>query len=137
MKIVINTCFGGFCLSDKAMHLYAKRKGLALYAEDEGLCTMYFTVPPEERVKPLHGKWMDHPSHVRAEYNRLYSEQTLSQFDFKRDDPDLVAVVEELRSDADGRHARLKVVEIPDGVEWELDEYDGVEHVAEKHRTWA
>jgi hypothetical protein len=28
------------------------------------------------------------------------------------------------------------VVEIPDGVEWEIAEYDGLEWVAEKHRTW-
>ena len=29
------------------------------------------------------------------------------------------------------------IVEVPDGGEWELDEYDGIEHVAEKHRTWS
>jgi hypothetical protein len=32
--------------------------------------------------------------------------------------------------------AQLQVVEIPDGVEWQIEEYDGVEWVAEKHRTW-
>jgi hypothetical protein len=30
----------------------------------------------------------------------------------------------------------LKVVEIPDGVKWQIEEYDGSEWVAEKHRTW-
>jgi hypothetical protein len=25
---------------------------------------------------------------------------------------------------------------VPDGVDWELSEYDGIEHVAEAHRTW-
>jgi hypothetical protein len=29
------------------------------------------------------------------------------------------------------------VVEIPDGIEWSIQEYDGLEWVAEKHRTWA
>jgi len=31
----------------------------------------------------------------------------------------------------------LKIVDIPDGVEWEIEEYDGMEWVAEKHRTWS
>jgi hypothetical protein len=35
-----------------------------------------------------------------------------------------------------GAYSQLKVVEIPDGVEWEIAEYDGSEHIAEKHRTW-
>jgi hypothetical protein len=29
------------------------------------------------------------------------------------------------------------VIEIPDDVEWEVEEYDGLEWVAEKHRTWS
>lgn len=58
-------------------------------------------------------------------------------YEFPRADPDLVAVVEELGEASWGRDAELKVVEIPDGVEWVVmsDEY-GVEWIAEKHRTW-
>ena len=56
--------------------------------------------------------------------------------DIPRDDPHLVAVVAELGDGAAGDHAKLKIVEIPDDVEWEVDEYDGMEHVQEKHRTW-
>jgi hypothetical protein len=32
--------------------------------------------------------------------------------------------------------AELKVVESPDDVEWEIEEYDGIEWIAEVHRTW-
>ena len=32
--------------------------------------------------------------------------------------------------------AELEIVEIPDGVAWQIAEYDGFEHVAGKHRTW-
>ena len=54
-----------------------------------------------------------------------------------RADPRLVAVVEKLGSDrASGPHARLKVVEIPDGIQVTIEEYDGLESVAERHRTW-
>jgi len=54
-----------------------------------------------------------------------------------RDDPYLVRVVEDLGEKADGSFANLKIVEIPADVNWEIGEYDGVEWVAEVHRTWS
>ena len=65
--------------------------------------------------------------------------QPVSEFfdrDLDRDDPVLVAVVEEMGKEANGFCAELKVIEIPDDVEWEVEEYDGLEWIAEKHRTW-
>ncbi len=53
-----------------------------------------------------------------------------------RDDPDFIKVVEEMGDESNGSHAKLKIIEIPDGVEWKIEEYDGWEHIAEKHRTW-
>ena len=53
-----------------------------------------------------------------------------------RTDPILVEMVEEDSSLYSGDSARLSVVEIPDDVEWFIHDYDGQEHVAEKHRTW-
>ena len=35
-----------------------------------------------------------------------------------------------------GFAANLKIVEVPDDVNWEVVQYDGLEHIAEKHRTW-
>ena len=57
-------------------------------------------------------------------------------WEIARDDPVLVQVVEQLGRAASAPHAKLKVVEIPDGVEWTVHEYDGLEWVAEVHRTW-
>jgi len=59
-----------------------------------------------------------------------------SYYDIDRNNQYLVRVVEELGDDANGRFAELKVVDIPDNVEWQIDEYDGTEWVAEKHKTW-
>ena len=59
-----------------------------------------------------------------------------SYYDIERNNQHLVRVVEELGDSASGRFAELKVVDIPDDVEWQIDEYDGLEWVAEKHRTW-
>lgn len=53
-----------------------------------------------------------------------------------RDDPDLVSVVQELGLDANGEFAQLKIVEIPHDVDWIIEEYDGQEWIAERHRTW-
>jgi hypothetical protein len=53
-----------------------------------------------------------------------------------RDDEKLVRVVEELQAEANGHAAELKVVAIPDGVQWVIIRTDGVEHVSEAHRTW-
>jgi hypothetical protein len=53
-----------------------------------------------------------------------------------RDDPKLIQCVETLGSKASGMCANLRVIEIPDDVDWYIEQYDGFEHVAEKHRTW-
>lgn len=56
--------------------------------------------------------------------------------DEARADPLLVAAIEELGDAANGEVARLDVVEVPDDVSWQIEEYDGQEWIAEKHRTW-
>lgn len=78
------------------------------------------------------------------EANRLYRErvgispddENFWDHDIKRDDPYLVRIVEELGERADGDFATLKIVEIPADVDWQLEEYDGIEWISEKHRTW-
>jgi hypothetical protein len=92
-KIVINTDFGGFGLSDQAIDLYKVLAG----------------IPPAT---------------------------DLYYWDLDRNDATLVQIVEQLDNKAEGNYSSLKVVEIPDGVEWHIHEYDGMEHVAENHRTW-
>lgn len=58
-------------------------------------------------------------------------------YEIPRDHPLLVQVVEELGDAASDGYANLKVVTIPAGVAWHVEEYDGFEHVAEDHRTWS
>lgn len=110
-KIVINTIHGGFGLSHDAMVRYADLKGIKLVAEGTG-----------RSLVPYH-YWVDN--------------EAFRDGDIDRDDPVLVQVVEEMGGKANGRYADLKVVEIPDDVQWTIDEYDGSEWVAEVHRTWS
>lgn len=58
-------------------------------------------------------------------------------WEIKRDDPMLVQTVLRLGGAANTPYSKLKVVEIPDDVEWTICEYDGSEWVAEAHRTWS
>lgn len=60
-----------------------------------------------------------------------------AHWEINRNDPVLIELVEKMGKDAAGNHADLKVVDIPDDVDWVIDEYDGMEWVAEKHRTWS
>lgn len=69
-------------------------------------------------------------------FNKLYNESSLDRSPKDRTDKLLIQVIEELGRDANGGCAELKIVEIPDGVEYEICEYDGNEHIAEMHRTW-
>lgn len=137
MKIVINKCYGGFGLSDEAMYRYAELKGITVYPEQGRYGTKFYIVPPSERVERLAGEQFYALSmDERIKHNERVSKEELYDKDIPRDDIALVQVVKELGKKASGRFANLAVVNVPDGVSWEIDEYDGLEHVAEKHRTW-
>ena len=116
MKIAINIDFGGFGLSDEAFESLLQRKGIQF-----------------EKTQSMIGD--------SNYYNKGYAghkDYFISQYDYytPRNDLDLIAVIEEFGDKANGWAAVLKIVEIPDGVEWQIEEYDGREHIAEKHRTW-
>jgi hypothetical protein len=115
MKIVINKCYGGFGLSQAAL----------------------------ERLRELGVPVVDYRNNDQ-EYGSVIFRGGMSQgrdylwgYTPERNDPLLLQVLEELGKDAWGSFAKLEVVEIPDDVEWGIQEYDGVEWVAEAHRTWS
>lgn len=111
MKIVINTCYGGFGLSNQAIEHYANLKGLKL----------------EQRENP----WCD------GRYHYYLNGEYFSDHNFERNDPDLIKTIEELGVEKCSNWASdLKIVTIPDDVKWQIQEYDGMEWVAEQHRTW-
>ena len=116
MKIVINSETGYFGLSPEAVVRYCELKGFKVTS------SLFF-----------HGKHL-----IDATY---YLETGAVEFeprDIERDDETLLNVIEELGELANGTDATLKVVEIPDGIEWVIVEQEnGSEYVAEKHRTWS
>lgn len=50
--------------------------------------------------------------------------------------PALVATVEELGEAASDAMSRLEVVEVPDGITYRIDDYDGMERVIESGHEW-
>ena len=112
--IVINTKYGGFGLSKEAKLLYLERAGIE-YTLVSG---------PDRYTESLYGPQIKVNGDIWGSTN------------IKRDDPILVDVVRQLGSKADGNHAKLKIVEVPAGVKWDVAEYDGLEWVEEVHRTW-
>lgn len=140
-KVVINKCHGGFGLSHEGILAYLDRSGRQVWVEENdkfgGLIPFtYYVVPPEQRIPGDPDNWHEMTLAERQAHNAAYSDTVFSDRDVARDDPDLVAVVQELGNQADGRYAELKVVDIPDDVNWCIEEYDGAEWVAERHRTW-
>jgi len=58
-------------------------------------------------------------------------------FDNDRSNPLLVETVQKLGAKANGLYSTLKIVEIPDDVEWRVDAVNGKEVIREKHRMWS
>ncbi len=58
-------------------------------------------------------------------------------FDNDRSNPLLVEAVQKLGAKANGLYTTLKIVEIPDDIEWQVDAINGKEVIREKHRVWS
>lgn len=141
MKIVVNTCYGGFSLSHEGCLRYLELAGKKVWLEEnekyKSIGPTYWLVPKEERVEDLSSKeWHKLSLEQRIAHNEAQKGQTFYCRDLMRDDPILVRVVEEMGEKANGSCASLDIREIPDGIEWQIEEYDGREWIAEKHRTW-
>jgi hypothetical protein len=113
MKVVINKGFGSFELTNGQFERVLALKGI----EFDTILTKF--------------GWIDYLE--KGTNNPLQ----FSIWDMERNDPHLVQVVEEsgdcvVDQGIDG----LKIVEIPDGISWQIDDYDGNEWVSETHRTW-
>jgi hypothetical protein len=113
--IVINRCHGGFGLSWDAQITYLNRAGIAYTLVDR--VSRDDTQRFGQEIKLNSGD---------AWYDRQIA----------RNDPILVALVREMGKAVNSEFANLRVVKVPGDVEWEIKEYDGLEWVAEQHRTW-
>lgn len=138
-KIVINKCYGGFGLSYKAVMRYAEIKDIKLYGwvddiakqvygdkatlDNPSICVHYCTIPIKDES--------DYEKKTKKNDDIFWSDH-----DIERIDSALIQVVKEMGAKANGRCANLQIIEIPNKTKWQIEEYDGIEWVAEKHKTW-
>lgn len=143
MKIVINSCYGGFGLSPCVLKLYyeklnkpcyfLKRKYNSTVLNVDASTSTYEPVLAEELDKKDYWFASSIPNGTREDLFGNY----ISCRGVDRADPLLIEAIEEIGIENAGqRHSKLKIIEIPDWIEYTVEEYDGMEHVAEKHRTW-
>ena len=141
-KIVINKCYGGFGLSHKAIMRYAELKGIKLYPWVKKRTLEIYEVETMEELM----KKTDHPSihyttvskeeYMKLEKQNKSNDVYFCSFDIDRTDDVLIQVIKEMGIKANCFASDLKIIEIPINVEYTIEEYDGIEWVAEKHRTW-
>ncbi|MEE4561583.1 hypothetical protein [Paenibacillus polymyxa] len=121
MEIVINRCFGGFGLSTAAFHkLIELGWRVTAYTDDH-----QYADPTAELV-------VSEPSFGFPPYYFIGDRDDKEI----RTNKDVIAVVKALGDKANGPCSQLKIVEVPDDIEWIITDYDGLETVAEDHRVW-
>lgn len=119
MKLVINSKPGGcFCLSVLAMKEIMKLKGI-------------------ENVKFFHNR-QEVPDDFQGFYEMADKNHIPYITEYYRTDKKMVSVVEKLGEKASMKSSRLKVVEIPNGIEYRIESKngDGKETVVEIGREW-
>ncbi len=126
MKFVINTCFGGFGLSNKAIKRYIELRGQTPH------CYLY-DYDTKTYNKCHEDDYMKHLMHwATKDLGESFSSFDSSMYKYilydpniSRNDPYLIQVVEELGEEANGNYAELEVVEYE--LDYEIKNYDGKE----------
>ena len=136
MKVILNKCYGGFDVSDKGYKLYAQKKHIPLYVYKDNCSAGYY--------EKISGEISDSPfvEYFTKDFGDCFK-PTKEDFKYKlylsekhREDLTLIEVVEELGEEANGRFGDLVVVEIPDGMNYVIDDYDGIETLHEDVPVW-
>jgi len=146
-EVIINTCYGGFGLSDEAYEELIKmgvpvrkyitekenpKTGLYDIKEpnNEGKVIFDKELTPlgEDKLNDLYWKFKG-DSNIEQRYWEVWSNTD-------RENPLLIAVIKKLGAKANSWASKLKIVKIPADVDYTIEEYDGMEWIAEEHKTW-
>ena len=142
MKIAVNRCYGGFELSPKAIEYYLSLKGLPCYFYKQTKYKHNAGVNEFTKVSTNEASGWDNCytiDHGDIISSQIYDD-TSGYFYFgniERNDPLLIQTIEHIgHKESSGPCAAVDIVDIPDGISWEIDEYDGMESIHETHRSW-
>jgi len=143
MKIVLNRSYGAFSLSPAAICRYFELLQIPVY--------FYLQVKYKNRDR--YDEWrLVSTDELSAEQSYLKTNtnygisfreipdnfQHINVAAIDRTSDALVQTVEELGSKSYGKYSYLEIFDIPDipREDYYIDDYDGMETVHEKHRTW-
>lgn len=139
MKVILNKCYGGFGVSKEAYELYAKKKGVTLYwyerdLNNRGYKKLYRNDFEDVLFKNAITK--DFGDVVLKPDDDFWGSILTLNCD-SRTDPTLIEIVEELGSErASDSYSELVVVDIPDDLDYVIDDYDGIETLHQKVQIW-
>lgn len=139
-KVILNKDYGVFDVSFKAYSLYAKKKGLKLYAYEPQLVKDSKGTIYEKINKDRDTLFTEYFTKDFGDVSRIsdddYEKYRLYLDKSHREDKVLIEVVEELKEKANGRYGKLKVVEIPDNLKYVIDDYYGIETLHQEVQEW-
>jgi len=142
VKVVVNKCYGGFRLSMKAQKRLAELNGTTIFFYKQKKYKHRDGINEYEREDDLNSNTKC-VNCVIEDLGKIISEITLIENGYFRDygdnerhSPFLIKVIEELGDEANGYSADLQIIEIPDGVDYQIEGENGFEYISEKHRTW-
>lgn len=132
MKIVMNSCYGGFSLSPRGERRYLELKGLNSYFYKQSKYnytdgTMEFV--RLDNIDDVPDLFFYCTTYDQGETLLDYPKDIFHSRDLKRSDPILVQVVEELGAESFGKCAKLEIIDIDKGRWFKIDEYDGYESI--------
>ncbi|MCR8843143.1 hypothetical protein NQ117_05575 [Paenibacillus sp. SC116] len=122
MKVAINRCYGGFSPSDALFKLLISKGWTLTTYDEDGYCE-----DPNASIVDS-----GDCSYGFSRYSFVGDREAIKL----RTHPDIIEAIEILGEAASGRCGNLQIFEVPDGVDIEIKDYDGFEHIAEVHRTW-
>ena len=139
MKVVINTCYGGFELSAMAIKRIMELQGRECYFfsheyKDSSFNPTYSPINPERHTGYFDVFDIPNPNQPTEDGKDHY---ICLEFELERNDSLLIQAVEELGEKANGSCAKLKIIEIPDDLDYYIDDYDGMETIHEKHESYS
>ncbi len=139
MKVAVNRCWGGFGLSLKGQKRLAELQGKEIYFYKQTKYSYKDGIDEYQRINNLNDKDLFIYA-ITKDLGEFASNKDLNgnfyNDDVERNDENLIKVIEELKAEANGLCAKLEIRDIPDGVKFEINDYDGMESIHEVHRSW-
>lgn len=135
-KVILNKCFGGFGVSKEAYELYAKKKGIDVFHYTQAnLKNEIYTYATDDNRSFDFYFTKDFGDNVYIS-NEDFKKYFLNLNEDFREDKTLIEVVEELGEKTNAFYSNLKIVEIPDDLDYIIDNYDGIETLHQKVKEW-